>query len=853
VIGTLARKSLRARLGRNIFIGLAILLGVSFVSGSFVLADSMKATFDNLFTQLNANVDLVVRTQLVGVDETEAVRDPLPADIVDQVAGIDGVAVAEGDLNRYAQLLDRDGEELATNGAPAIGSTWYPDSGIGGIVLKDGRPPTGPDEVAIDKASAERADYGVGDTVSIVFDSGQREFTIAGLIGLENADGFGGAMVSVFDPAHAAEILGTDGTFDAVNVGIEDGADLETVQRAIAESLPPRVEVVTGEQVAEETADAIGVFIDAIKTGLLIFAFVTAFVSAFIINNIFGITIGQRLRELALLRSIGANSTQVRRLIVIEALVVSVTATIIGVLAGLLVARGIIGIFSAAGAGFPSIPLKMMPRTVLVAAIVGIGVTLASVVFPAIRASRIPPVAAMRPELGFTALGASRRLIGGVVMTVVGAIAFVVGLFAPPDGAIWLIVLIGGGALITFLGVTVLSTAIAGPISRAIGAPIERLFGTSGKFARDNAARSPRRTARTASALMIGVSLISAAAVFAYSLRDTFTRILDQAITADYIVTDESFLGLPPGVANQLADLPELGAVSPFRFIAGSIDDEQIQVTAIDPVAFPDLVNLDVTEGGFEGLASDDGVTDGVMVYTDEADDLGVSVGDTVDVTFQNGVEGTLTVSGTFDDNSLGGQWYISLAQLEQITDQAPRDQFVLARLADGTDLESARDAVEAAVADFPQANVQDNSEFRQTQEDQINQLLILIVALLSMAIAISFLGIAITLALSVFERTREIGLLRAVGMTRRQLRRAVRWEAIIVALFGVVVGVAVGTLMGTALSLAVPDNVIDGVTMPWVVLTFVVFFAVVAATVAALYPAFKASRMNVLDAIAND
>jgi putative ABC transport system permease protein len=849
VIGTLARKSLRARLGRNIFIGLAILLGVSFVSGSFVLADSMKATFDNLFTQLNANVDLVVRTQLVGVDETEAVRDPLPGDIVDQVAAIDGVAVAQGDLNRYAQLLDRDGEELATNGAPAIGSTWYPDSGVGGIVLKDGRPPVGPDEVAIDKASAERADYAVGDTVAIVFDSGQRGFTIAGLIGLENADGFGGAMISVFDPAEAAEILGTDGTFDAVNVGIADGADLATVQQAIADTLPPRVEVVTGEQVAEEIADSIGVFIDAIKTGLLVFAFVTAFVSAFIINNIFGITIGQRLRELALLRSIGASSTQVRRLIVIEALVVSVTATIIGVFAGLLVARGIIGIFSAAGAGFPAIPLKMLPRTVVVAAIVGIGVTLASVVFPAIRASRIPPVAAMRPELGFTALGASRRLVGGVVMAVIGAIAFVVGLFSPPDGTIWLIVLIGGGALLTFLGVTVLSTAIAGPISRAIGAPIEKLFGTPGKFARDNAARSPRRTARTASALMIGVSLISAAAVFAYSLRDTFTRILDQAITADYIVTDESFLGLPPGVANQLADLPELGAVSPFRFVAGSIDGDQVQVTAVDPVAFPDLVNLDVTDGGFEGLTSDDGV----MVYAEEADDLGLSVGDTVDVTYQNGVEGTLTVSGIFDDNSLGGQWYISLAQLEQITDQAPRDQFVLARLADGVDLESARDAVEAAVADFPQADVQDNSEFRKTQEDQINQLLVLIVALLSMAIAISFLGIAITLALSVFERTREIGLLRAVGMTRRQLRRSVRWEAIIVALFGVVVGVAVGTLMGTALSLAVPDNVIDGVTMPWVVLIFVVFFAIVAATVAALYPAFKASRMNVLDAIAND
>jgi putative ABC transport system permease protein len=455
----------------------------------------------------------------------------------------------------------------------------------------------------------------------------------------------------------------------------------------------------------------------------------------------------------------------------------------------------------------------------------------------------------MRPEIGFAAISSSRRLIIGVIVTVVGAALFAIGLFVTPGGAFGLIFTAGGGALLIFIGIASLSTTVARPVAGAIGRPIQKVFGTPGKFARDNAMRAPRRTARTASALMIGVALISAAALFTSSLRDTFGRILDRSVTADFIVSNPSFLAIPAEVGERIAALPDMQAVSPVRPVLAKVDGDQIGFSAIDPVAFPELVDVDVTAGGFEGVTDDDGV----VVFKDKADDLNVGIGDPIHIVFSNGVERDVTVAGIFADNSLGSPLWISTGLLDQVSDLPPSDQLVLARAKDGVDPDMAKQEVEAAIADFPQAEVRTNAEFRADQEGQINQLLVVISTLLGFAIVISFFGIAITLALSVFERTREIGLLRAVGMSRRQLRRAVRWEAVIVSVFGVVVGVVVGTLIGIALSYAVPNSVIDGITIPYATLIIVAVLAVFAAVIAALYPAYKASRMNVLEAIASE
>ncbi len=843
--GTLiARKSIRARWGRTLAILFAITASVSFVVGSFVLADSLRATFDNLFTELNEDIDLEVRA--AQEFETDDARDPIDASIADDIRAVDGVAIVEPALQRFAQLLDADGDVITPAGGPTLGVSWEGDDGIAGVTIKEGRAPVGPDELAIDKATADTEGLAVGDTVAYLTDVGTFDGTITATVGLGSADSFGGAQLVALDLDTALVNFGSDGKVDAIDLKLVDGADIDVVQQEIESILPPQTEVVTGEQVAEETADDINQFVDVFGTGLLIFAFITAFVSAFIINNVFQITIGQRLRELALLRAVGASGRQVRRMITLEALGLGVIATVLGVGGGLLVAQGLIAAFDAAGAGFPDTSTVLAPRTIVIAAIVGIGITLTSVIVPSRKAARIPPVAAMRPELGFAAMRA-RRLVGGVVVTIAGVVLLLVGLFLRPGGTVGLIAAAGGGALLLFLGVANLSSTIATPVTRVIGWPIEKLYKVPGALARENVARAPRRTSSSASALMIGVALVSSTAVFASSLRATLVGTLEDAISADFVITDASFQGLSAVVSETLAEVPELDAVTPVRSISGQVDGSTKNFGAVDPVAFDKLVDPDVQDGSIADLGLND-----LLLHEDPASDLDVSIGSTIEVTFQNGAQETLTVAGIYRDATFGN-WLVGLDTLEAVTDAPARDFFVIAKLADGVDPVAGEAAVRAAMEPFPQADVQTTPQFLSAQEDQINQLLLIITMLLAFAILLAILGISITLALGVFERTREIGLLRAVGMNKRQTRRSVRWEAVIVSFFGALIGIVVGTFLGVVLSLAVPDDVISELAFNPGIIIAILVGAVIAGLFAALYPSFKASNMNVLDAIATE
>jgi putative ABC transport system permease protein len=841
----IARRSVRARWGRTLAITFAITASVSFVVGAFVLADSVRATFDNLFRELGENVDLQVRAQQQF--DTNDTRDPIDVTIADDIRGLDSVDIAEPALQRFAQLLDQDGDVIRTAGAPTLGVSWEGGDAIQGVTIKDGRPPSGPDEVAIDKATADRNGFEVGDRITYLTDVGRFEATITATIGLGDSDSFGGAQLTAVDLATALDHFGAQGRVDSIDIQLVEGADIATVQQEIQALLPPQTEVVTGEQVAQETADQINEFVGIFGNALLGFAFITAFVSAFIINNVFQITIGQRLRELALLRAVGASGRQVRSMIAFEALALGVLATVLGVGGGILVARGLIAMFNAAGAGFPETATVLQVRTIVMAAVVGIGITMASVLVPAFRAARVPPVAAMRPELGFGAIRA-QRLVAGAIVTAIGVVMLLVGLFVRPiSGATALIALVAGGALLLFLGVASLSSTVAGPVARVIGWPIKRLFKVPGALARENVARTPRRTSSSASALMIGVALVSGTAVIASSLRASVVDALESAVTADYIVTDPTFIGLSPAVAEGLAGVPEIEAVTPVRFISGQVDGDTKGFGAVDPVAFDQLVNLGLVDGTVADLGTDE-----LLLQEGPARDIDASVGSTVDVTFQNGAQRTLTVAGIYSDANFGN-WLISLDTLESVSDAPARDLFVIARLADGVDPVAGDTAVRSAMEAFPQADVQSNAEFLQAQEDQINQLLLIITMLLAFAILIAILGISITLALGVFERTREIGLLRAVGMNRRQTRRSVRWEAVIVSIFGALVGIVVGTFLGVVVTIALPDSFINRLDFDPTIIVVILIGAVIAGLVAALYPSYKASNMNVLDAIATE
>jgi putative ABC transport system permease protein len=453
----------------------------------------------------------------------------------------------------------------------------------------------------------------------------------------------------------------------------------------------------------------------------------------------------------------------------------------------------------------------------------------------------------MRPELGFDALS-TKRLVAGTVTTIVGAAMFLIGLLARPGGTPGLIALAGGGALLLFLGATSVSSTVAKPVTKLIGWPVAKVYNAPGQLASENAGRAPRRTSATVAALMIGVALVSASAVFAASLRHTFERAMNRGVTADWVVTAGGFALLPDVISQRLAEVPELSAVSGVRSASVEINGDEKLFGAGDPVALEQLIDVGLESGDWAGL-----VDGGIFVHEDPARDLGLEVGSTVEARFQNGVVREMPVAGIFSDAYLIGNWLMSSTVLSEIVSGEQSDFFVALRTADGVSEDDARAAIENALAEYPQVKIETADQFKDSQAAQIEQLLLIITVLLAFAIIIAVLGISITLGLAVFERTREIGLMRAVGMTKRQTRRMVRWEAVIVATFGAIVGIVLGTLIGIALAYAVPDTIIDGISLSASTIIYILIGAVLAGFIAALYPSTKASRMDVLEAIATE
>jgi putative ABC transport system permease protein len=848
-MGKATLKGLLAHKFRLAATALAIVLGVSFVAGTYVLTDTITASFDSLFKQVTQGIDVAVRSEeTFGGFETGEVRDPMPAALLERVKAVDGVRVAEGNVTGYAQLVGKDGKAVTTGGAPSLGVSFNQDTQFtAGSTVRSGRLPSGPTELAIDAKTAEDTGYQVGDRVKVLFQGPAREFTVAGVIGFGEADNLGGARLVGFDLATAQEVMNREGRFDEIDVAAQPGVTPEQLRDRIRAAVDPRYEVLTGEELAADQAaainDTIGRFLG---TALLAFAFVALLVGAFLIFNTFTIIVAQRTRELALLRCLGASRRQVMNSVLVESVIVALVASVVGLGLGVLIASGLKALLSGfLGADIPTTGVQFQPRTVIVSLLVGLVVTVLAALLPARKATRVPPVAALQPETAFAPTGfRKRRIVLGVLVTAIGVVLLLAGLFRNEGNQL---VNVASGAVVVFFGVAILSPLIARPLARVIGWPFARAFRLPGTLARENAMRNPRRTASTAAALMIGLALVSFVSIFAASIKASTTEILEESVTADYILVNDNFQPFTPEAAERLAEQPQLAAVAGMRFGPWKLDGAGKSLAGIDPAAYQQVVRTEVTDGNFGDLA-----TGGLAVKDTVAEAEGWTVGERVAMEFpRNGVQ-QIPVKAIYKDNSLNGDFLLGLSDYERgYADQA--DSQILVKAAPGVAPADSRAAIDRVMADFPNVTVRDQAEFRDEQARQIDQIINLFYSLLGLAILIALFGIVNTLGLSIFERIRELGLLRAVGATRAQLRSMIRWEAVIIAVLGAVLGLAVGVFFGWTIVRALSSQGITEFALPVGQLVGFVLAAALAGILAAVLPGRRAARIDVLRAITTE
>jgi putative ABC transport system permease protein len=832
-------KGLLAHKMRLALTALAIVLGVMFISGTLVLTDTLNSTFSTLFTSVYNKVDFQVRGVAQFGSGANATRNPIPESVAAKVAAVPGVAAVHGDVQGYAQFIAPDGDPISNAGAPTLGVGWDPDQEISSLRLIAGSPPVTPDDVVMDAATAQGNGFSVGQRVRILT-TGSRTpetFTITGIAQFGDADNLAGSTLAAFALPTAQRLVGEIGEFDFINVVTTPSADKAVVQRDIARVLPPGAEVVTGQTVVSENTNAVSQALSFFNTALLVFALISLFVGAFTIYNTFSIIVGQRTRELALLRVVGASRRQVFRSVLTEAAIVGLLSSAVGVGLGVLAALGLEALLRGFGISLPTGPLTFEPRTAIVGLVVGTLVTVAAAIGPARNAVRIPPVAALsdRPASGDGHRQARRRLIAGTALTVVGVVLLGVGLTKP------VVALVGAGAVCVFIGVAMLAPAIVRPLAGAVGRPLASWFGTPGKLGRQNSIRSPRRTAQTAAALMVGLALVSAIAVFGASFSKSATSSVDQAISADLLISANGGQ-LSKNVPAAAAAVPGVTAAttvyrSQFEF-RGNVET----VTGVTTNNLAATVQLRMTAGSSAALGAGDLLIDTTTATADH-----LVVGDAVPVRFAYTGPTTMRIGGIYQANALIMSYLISSSYFLAHF-QNPHVGAVLLGTNGGASVEA---AVVRALAPYPTAQVQTRSQFEKSQLSTINTVLGLVYALLALAVLIALIGIVNTLMLSVLERTREIGLLRAVGMRRPQVRSMIRSESVILAVFGAVIGIVVGTLMGLALVSSLRQQGLTETAVPVSRLVLFLVLAAVLGLLAASWPARRAAKLDVLRAIA--
>jgi putative ABC transport system permease protein len=845
-------RGLLARKVRLALTALAILLGVSFVSATYVLTDTVKRSFDAVFAQTLSGVDLQVQAASPLGDRSNPGR--IPESTLGQVREIPGVARAVGFVKGYAQLVARNGDSIGGGQPPTLGVSWAPGGPM--HLVDDGRSraPKGLHEVLIDAGTARRNGFAVGDTVRILLEGPAREFRIVGLFGFGDESDFGAVTFAAFDLPTAQAAFEAPGSLDAVYVRRAPGVSVEELRTRVQQSLGGGYDVLTASEATVEVGKPVRQFLGFFTYALLGFAAIGVVVGAFIIFNTFTILIAQRTRELGLLRAMGASGRQVVKSVVLEALVVGSVASVLGFFAGVGLGAGLLRLLREVGFDLPPTSTVLLFRTVVVSLVVGVGITLLASLPPALRAARVPPVAAIndlpvRPFPGFR-----RRVLGGTALLVLGAGVLAFGL-ARADDTIGLInqaQVVALGAFGVLVGVVLLLPAFVRRAVRVIGAPLGRL-GPPGVLARENAMRNPRRTAVTASALVIGLALVALTASFGASARASVAHDTGAGLRADYVVKADGFAGFSNAVAKRLIALPDVGDAVSLRFADAGVQGNVETVGGLDPTKLGAVVSLGFTHGGLAGL--DRG---GVIVSTDAARQFGIATGDRVNLQFARGLM-PLRVSGVYRQKNFVGifgqsiPFIVSPTTLDLGAGSSSQDSVVLVRTNGGQSQRAQRAMTRALRRDFPNIKVLTRDEFRAQQQHQVDQFLAVLIAILALSEIIAILGIINTLALSVYERTRELGLLRVVGMSRRQMRRMVRWESVVIAVLGGVIGIVLGVFWGWAFARALRDQGLTVFRVPVVEIALFVVGSVLAGVLAAVLPAWRASRLDVLEAIATE
>ena len=843
----LALRGIAQRKLRAFVTALAVLLGVAFIAGSYVLTDTINRSFDDIFDEAYAGTDVAISPSTTGQGE-EIDLPPFSAEVLNQVREVDGVEQAAGGIFSTIRFVDEEGEQLSSAFAPEFVSSVTPEP-FETLTYTDGRPPENASEASIDESTADREDLAIGDTLRIAGPAGVKGYEIVGLQRLGSTSS-GGSSTAQLTLEEAQRLTDKQGEFDGISVEAAEGVSPDELARRIDQVLPARLTVETGVQAAERQSEDIKDDLSFFRIVLLVFGGVALLVGSFLIFNTFSITVAQRIRELGMLRTLGASRGQILRGMILEASIIGAIGSVLGVLAGIGFAAALNAVFKSFGIDLPNTGTVIAARTVVLALAVGMAVTFAAALSPALRATRVSPMAALLEAALPESRAHGRVFTGFAVLLMLGGIALTcLGLFGGLDsnaaaGAV------GGGAVATLFGVSMFSPRLVRPLASVAGWPLQKVRGITGRLARENAVRKPGRTAVTAAALMIGLAVVVFVTVFAAGISASIGNAIDRNFQGDVVLQNvDGFSPISRDAAREAAQVDGVRTVSSLSFAGAEYEGKDIRVSAVDPATVSEVLTLEWEEGSPDTLS---GITGDAAVLDDAwATSNDVEVGDQVTVRTPLERELTLTVDGTIKDNAdLLGNVVVSEDTLRREFG-ARQPSMTLVALEEGANADRVQEQITQRVdRRFPTVDTLNQQELKDNQEEQINQLVGFFYVLLALAIVISLLGIVTTLALSIHERTRELGMLRAVGMSRRQVRTMVRYESVITALIGAILGTVLGVIFASLVAVPLSDEGFE-LSYPIGTLLILLVLAALAGVLAAIFPARRAARLDVLRALA--